>query len=272
MADRTETAVTKIDPGFLVQHVETDDSLDTMEQYRILPRLKIIQAMSDGGIKDQFGEGAAIIRPGDSIVCADSESFLFNPHFFYVEWSKWSDLRDKENPMVLLRSFDPDSEVAKKASDPDQRFEIYEGDEGKDKPKKYRYVQHFRFPGVIHGDHILSGTNVVLSFERGEFFQGSNFISAIKLRKFEADGKRLPVPLWAQVWELHVSLRERGGYKWYGFDFQPPEEAAPMISSEEADEARASYESLKEAHAKRVLVTEEPDPDDVGEPGNSGEF
>ena len=77
--------------------------------------------------------------------------------------------------------------------------------------------------------------------------------------------------MWSQVWEFKVSLRERGGYNWYGFDFQPPE--VPIIQPHEKDAALAAYEALKEAHAKKRLLTEEPDQDDTqANPGDEGDF
>ena len=279
MSKRTETSIQKIggvDPSFLVPHIEDDDSLDSMQQYRILPRIKIVLGSSSADLKSQFGEGVALIRPGDAVVCGKGEldSFLFNPQFFYVEWCKWADLKDKDSPMILERSFDPDSDLAKCAADPERRFEVYEGQESKgDKAMKYRYVQHFRFPGAIYGtEHPLGGTSFSMSFERGEFYQGSNFISAIQLRTFVgSNGIPQRLPLWSQVWEFKVSLRERGGYNWYGFDFQPPE--VPIIQPHEKDAALAAYEALKEAHAKKRLLTEEPDQDDTqANPGDEGDF
>ena len=173
-------------------------------------------------LKKQFGEGAIVMRPGNQLVCSEGESFLFVPIFFFAEFTKRSDLNDKESPMTLVRSFDQASDLAQLARDPDKREEVYEGHEGRPEKDqmKYRYVESLRFAGVIYGDHELTGTPCSLSFERGEFSQGKNFVSAIRLRKTKVeteDGIRaVAVPLWAQVWEIGSVFRDKGAKKWFG--------------------------------------------------------
>lgn len=271
--DRTESQIQRVNPSFLAQYVETDTSLEGMDQYRILPRLKIIQGMTDKALKDVFGEGAAIIRPGDACVLSPQEvregkRFLFVPQFFWAEAAKWADLKDKEGPSVIARSFDPTSELFKRADDPDKRFEIYPGYENKrpEDQRRYRYVHHLRFAGVIYGDHGLAGTPVVLSFERGEFMQGKNFISAIKMRRQKitvgegefAEEKSVPVPLWAQVWSFTIGWRPRAeGGGWYGFDFQPAE--PPLISEKDHEEMYKAHVELKELHEKDRLRVDDDD-------------
>ena len=262
MSKRTDQPLAKkvsgVDANFLAQYVEQDSSLQGMDEYVILPRLKILQQMSDPTLKKQFGEGSAIIRPGDALVWKDGDQpFLFVPHFFYVEFAKWADRRDKENPAVIARTFDPTSEIAKCARDPNRRFEIYADQEKKktDQEKfRYRYVEHLRFPGVIYGDHPLTGTPVVLSFERGEFGTGKNFISGIKLRRqaVEVNGltKNIAVPLWSQVWAIAVTLHGTDP-QWYGFSFSVPE--VTLIQPEEAEEHRSAHLSLKEVYEQNRL-------------------
>lgn len=258
--DRNETAVTKVSPNFLSAYAETDTSLDAMTEYRIVPRLKIIQSMSEAELKDTFNEGSTIIRPGNMLVWAKNDpGFLFVPQFFFVEFSKIADRRDKDNPMIMERTFDPLHEVAKRARDMERRFEPYPGEENKQGGKKFRYVEHLRFVGVIYGDHELTGTTVTLSFERGDFSQGRNFISALQLRKIdvpdEKNGgtKRITAPLWSQVWQFSVSLRDRGEKKWYGFDFAAPTEADPFITEREHEAFYTAHLDLRENFAKDRL-------------------
>lgn len=268
--DRTETGL-KVVPGtvdgnFLAEHVEQDHSLEGMEPYRIFPRFKIVQSSSEAELKDKFPEKTVMLRPGDSVVlrhdAKDGESFSFVPHFFFVEFTKMSDRRDTDAPMILERSFDPDSRLAVCARDKEKRHEIYEGDEDKPdkKQKKYRYVEHLRFPGMIYGNSPLAGVPVVLSFEKGEFGQGRNFISAIKLRRMRVDDAMTGVPLWAQVWDLTVGLRQGTEGQWYGFDFTPSE--SPMIAPEHVEEMRGYHMDLLQAHnSQRIRVDgDEEDP------------
>jgi len=276
------TKVAGTAPNFLAQYVEEDTSLDTMNQFVSVPRLKLIQPMTDPQLKDLFGEGTCIVRPGDAVVCKKDETFLFVPQFFFTEWCLWGDRRDKESPAILGRTFDPTSEIAKKAGNKATRFEIYPGQEAKSDDDKWvkRYVQHFCFPGVIYGQHPLVGQAIVLSFERGEIGQGFNFINSIKMRRAEVEitpgeSRSVKVPLWAQVWALTVKRRVNDQGNWYGFDFGPPEDAPNTITAEESDAFKAAHLELSRLHEDRRLVVDHGGQDEAvatDPPVDSGKF
>lgn len=277
MAKRTERSIQKVsgvDPSYLAHYVEDDHSLEGMEEYRILPRLKIIQSMTDSGLKEAFGEGSVIIRPGDTLVWdKDMPPFSLVPQFFWVEFCKWADRRDVESNPVVEKTQDPTSIVAKKARDPEAREEPYEGEGNKKKPKCYRYVEHLNFACVVYGDHPLSGTPVTISFNRGEFGQGRNFISAVRMRRTtietEEGNQSIQVPLWAQVWDFSVGFRDRGEKKWYGFDFTPAD--PPLVSPEDAAEMREAHEALRELNEKQKLGVDYVDEDEVETDADRGE-
>lgn len=260
MAKRTEknTDITRIEAtsAALGAFVDDDASLSGLAEYTTLPRLKIIQAMSDEALKDMFGEGGVVIRPGDALVAEKAKGFEFVPLAFYAEFAKWSDRRDKESDMIVQRSYDPTSEIAKRAKDKDARFEIYEGHEGKKEADqyKYRYIHHLNFPGFIYGDHPLAGTQVVLTFSKGEYGTGSRLINAMQLRRMDVEGESKRVPLWAQVWEFTSALRVRGENKWHGLDYQPAEN--PMILTEQIEQFREAHLSLTEMIEQKRLVTD----------------
>ena len=242
--------IEKVDVNFLSQYVVDDKSLVGMDEYRILPSLKIIQAMSDKELKKQYGEGSVLIMPGGAPVWREGEDpFLFVAHFFYAEFAKWSDINDQESPMILQRSYDNAGDFAKRARNKELRFESY----GDNNQYQYRYVEHLRFPGVIYGDHPLAGTLATLSFQRGEFGQGKNFISAVKMRKHKINGGSAVLPLWSQVWGFAVGERTWGGKNWLGFDFVP----RGVIKEEDAEEMRNAFLEMKELHEKDRLIVEE---------------
>lgn len=255
MADRTQPLAKKVgDVSYLTKFVANDTSMQGMEQYVLIPFVKIIQAMTGTELKQLFGEGAAILRPGDALIEKCEAPFQFVPIFFCDEFAKWADRKDKESPMIVERSFRPDSVIAKKAARADTRFEPYPGQEGKaDKDQwKYRYVAHLRFFGVIFGDHPLAGTKCVISFDRGEFTQGRNFITAIQMRRVDIDGEKVRVPLFAQVWQLYTKLRDRGEKKWIGFNFEVPEEGG-IVPEDMVGEFAEEHEMLKRAHQDNIL-------------------
>lgn len=256
--NRTETSIRKVSPGFLGQYVEEDKSLDTLRQHVEVPRAKIIQNVTDRTLKEMFGEGSVITRPGDVLVCTKDDSFTIVPLFFCVEYCKWADIRDTSGFAITARSFLPDSLLAMRAKDPDKRFQIYEGQEANEKPMKWRYVEHLRFISIIYGEHELVGIPLTISFERGEHRQGKNFISAISMRRETIDGTPRPVPLWAQVWTLSPTFREPDAdRKWWGFNYSPAD--PPVIDEEDAESMRLRHNEFREAFERNLLLVQDSD-------------
>lgn len=265
MAKREDTQIQKVagNPDYLAAYVADDTSTQALRDYVVVPRVKILQSMSSQELKKQHGEGSVVIMPGNALVCTLEQSFQFNPRLFWTEWCLWSDLRDEQSDAILARSYDPSSEIAKRAADKKMRYDVYPGHENKSERERWtkRYVQHLCFAGNIYGDHALAGTPCVVSFEKGEFFTGRNFISAISLRrmviKVGDEERRVNVPLWAQVWTLKPAggdNRKANGGSWFGFDFSPG--VPPTIKESEAQEARANHLELAKLHEEQRLVVD----------------
>jgi len=260
---RTEQQITKVagQGNYLQQYVEEDKSLKTVQEHVVLPRMKIIQGQTDNELKQAFPEGSVIIRPGDAKVWGpDDQPFLFVPLFFHVEWNKWSDYKDKESPSIVEGPvFDPTHLLAKMAANRDKRTELYAGHESKPVKQQwfYSYVQHFCWTGIIYGEHDFAGTECVLGMERGEFGNGRQFINAISMRRIDLGERRVPQPLWSQVWSMQPSLRQGKQGNWYGFDFNPADN--PVIDESDAESLRARHLELArlfEENRLRVDQTE----------------
>ena len=284
-AKRTDTDIDKVptNPNFLDAYTEEDTSLDALKEHRTVPRFKVIQPTTEEELKNTFGVGSAIVRPGDTLICKHSgnttmqalESFDFVPLFFFVEWNKWRDLKGTGD-MVLDKSFDPSSDVAVRSKNKDTRKEAYPGQEAmadNDANKMYyQYVEHLRFIGTIYGDHPLAGTPVTLSFERGEWGQGKNFISAVSLRRRQTTdaetGEKIakPIPLWSQVWRMKTVYHNPDALrKWYGFSF---EAATPNSVIKESEAAamfglHKEFKELFEASRLSVQDDQQESPDEA---------
>lgn len=289
-AKRTDTDIEKVNtnPNFLDAYTEEDTSLDALKEHRTVPRFKIIQPTTEEELKNTFGTGSAIVRPGDTMVCKHSgnqniealESFDFVPLFFFVEWAKWRDLKGTGD-MILDKSFDPSSDVAVRSKDKDTRKEAYPGQEAmaENDPNRmyFQYVEHLRFIGAIYGEHPLAGTPVTLSFERGEWGQGKNFISAVSLRRRQTTdsetGEKVakPIPLWSQVWRMKTVYHNPDALrKWYGFAFEAapesiikPQEAAAMFG------LHKEFKELFEASRLSVQDDQQESPDEASVKGSS---
>lgn len=259
-------------PSWLVEAAEKDTSVDQVKKYRRLSRLRIVQGSTPAAkarIKE-FGEGSIITVPGNTRVATAKEPFLFVPLFMFTEYCTWKDRDDesKERPKILDRSFDEAGEIALKSKDSKRRKEKY----GDKQEYEMRHVEHLCFPGIIYGDsHPLSGTPVTISFEKGEYFQGTNFCSAIMLRKVG----QATAPLWSQVWALKSGDGETGHqspqYEWWGFDFFTPGEGllpdiedrgGAFIREEEMGTHKALAADLESKFAEQALEVDRSDADE----------
>ena len=246
-------------PSWLTEY-QDDLSIKDLSGHRVLPRLKIVQAMSSQDLKDQFGEGSIIITPGKGLVCRNKEGFQFVPVFFFSEYVKWADRRDKISLMIMEKTFDPTSKLAAKCANPKYRIESYgNGFEA-------RYAEHLNFAGFVYGEHPLSGAPAVLCFARGEYATGQAYISSIHLRRISSK----VAPLWSGVWEMHPGFRERGDRRWWGIDFNNP--SVPFIQEGEAAFFREQQVQLKKEFEDHRLMVDHSDVDEETVDSDSAEL
>jgi len=252
------TDVTKFEgaPAGLAKYAtkQNEEMTRAMKAKRVLSRLKRIQGMTDDSLKAKHGEGSVILHPTGVKIADRDEDFAFVPLFFFLEYTKDSDLEDSEADFILERSFDTASNIAILAQDKERRTEDYaDGRKRKDgTPMRYRYVEHFVFPGVLYGGP-NNMTPCVISFERGEHFQGQNLCSAWDMRKIGMDN----APMWACVWNFRSVLRTRDTFKWFGWDFDNPEKM--YIEEGEYETFHSMHEELARLHAERLLVVDRTD-------------
>ena len=244
-------AITKVgDKSNIPAHLREYDTMEGMEEVKkkvIIPRMKLIQGQSSKDLRDRFGEGSCVFQPGDVVVCDSDGEFRCVPVFYFVEYVCWADINDKGNDTILERSFDETSELAKKCQNPDTRIEDYKP-EGSKKTFKCRNCEVLNFICYISDQkHPLTGEPFVLSFQRGEFINGQNFCSFLKLRK---------APIWANIIEFKPAFRERKDYEWYGLDFGNPEDGESFILEEEVEFFRKAHITMKENYANRMLVVD----------------
>lgn len=244
------------DYSFLAEVQETDNSMDAFDGYQIVPRIKMVQGTSAAELKSKFEEGTAIISPGDAILSMKDESFLFCPIFFFAEYILWSDMDDTDTDAILQRTFDPTSEVAIRANSEETRMRRYGPVDKQTGLPKYteNAVEHLNFSGLIYGDHELSGTSATLSFSRGEWITGKNWIGAMQMRR--ANKKK--IPLYCQVWAFDTNFRDKGPKKkWYGLDPRIPQ--TPVIAPDEVAPHKALHLKFQEAYEKDRLRVDHSD-------------
>lgn len=253
-SENKELEVVADDLSWLAE-VDVQDTLEGMDEYVSVPRVKVIQGTTAEEVKDRFGEGAAVIIPGDLTLSPKKSKggtgFEFIPLYFWVSYVKISDRDDKESMMILEETFDKNSPLAELARNPDTREEPYgpEITEGKDKGElKFtaKNVERLNFiVRIDSGEH--KGIDCGLTFERGEFSHGKRLCSLISMRKA---GTRT-LPLFGGRYKATPDNRTRGTNTWYGLDVANAE--TPVISGAMAKELESAHNAFKELHAKKAL-------------------
>ena len=226
--------------------------LETVLQYVRPPRLKIVQALAADSIKAKFNIGDIILMPHMELVApmkmdernqplADGAPIHFVPLFMFVEYITWNPLSLRgQVPSMAARSFDPKSEIARKARDPELRIEKY-----KDDPKlSIKHVEHLNYIVVPVNDHPFMGTQMVLSFSRGDHRFGTNFANLIALRK---------APICGCNFELHAHFEKNNKGQWYAPHVTNPSTASGL--SPWVD--KVLYDVLREQHVELKTAFEE---------------
>lgn len=217
-------------PDFIQQDTVELGTTELMGYIRP-PFLKIMQGSSDKNMLDKFPAGTLILVPDNELVLPYKEKMLFTPLYFFVEYLKVNPLEWKgQEPMIAERTYDKNSNIAKKALDKNLREEQIDVD-SKGKPLFVSYQEVLSFFVAISG---IEGP-VLMSFSRGEWRTGANFNRLIAGR-----GKSI----FAGVYEASVGVHTYAGgqYNAYGLDIDNPEDANPWVAD------KSTYESFKATH------------------------
>lgn len=258
MSKKASAIAKRVDPDLsLPAHLQGKDveGIEDLKKYVSPPRIKIVQKSADNELLERFSLGDVIVQPAQVLVSKydkdNPEPFLFVPLFFFPEWATWSPIELRgQVPMILERTSDPDSVLAKKAKNPNLRFEAkeYEG-----RQMQVRHVEHLNFIVVLY-DHELGIDPMVLSFQRGEHGSGIRFNSLIKMRR---------ASLFACVFQAQVALRKGHKGEWAGLNITNPdlEGSSPWVLEDEVEGLRKKHLEFKETYGAGLLRVEHEDAD-----------
>lgn len=222
------------------------EGVENLGQYIIPPRIKFIQNQADEQYSE-FSPGDTVLVPQKVLLTEAGTPFFFTPLFFFTEYIRTNPIEVKgQQPFIIERSLDPNSELAKKARDPERRVEEYP-----DNPKwEINNVEVLNFLILVHGRDDLAGLPICLGFSKSEWMQGSRLAGLIKMRR---------APIYGCVFQAVVPTTPRRNPKgsWYGADIGNPSEdsgIAPFIEDEATYESfKAIHHELKEAHSKQGI-------------------
>jgi len=149
------------------------------------PRLVVVQAMSAADIKAEFGEGAMIVRPDNTLAAALGERMTVNPVFRWVSWQKWADVKDSDAvPPIIAETFDAEHVIAKRARSSvfaDRREEYGSGQRN----LVYRYFESINMIIAVDGGP-LDGMVLVTSWRSAGHKHGAKLVRHID--RFGAQG------------------------------------------------------------------------------------
>lgn len=251
MSDRTKLSkdVETMDPSFLEEFIENDQSLEGLEDYFIPPVLKKLEANSRSEeLVKQFGAGSIILSPqNDCVWQMGDDPFKFVPIIFVPIYRKWLDFEDPEGPMVVDTSFDRASSLAKISRNSNKRNVEEYGNQG----YKYQCIEHLTFGGIIY-EGKFAGIECFLSFERSGHFTGQSFLTAIQSRRVTINEKSRKQPLWSQVWGIELIPKSNKKGRWHGINFKVV--TPSVIAQKHVEPFKELHEKWKELQEKERIV------------------
>lgn len=264
-------------PGYM-EGKET--GIESMKQYIVPPRLKIVQKTASDELLSVFNNGDVLITPGNLVVArmgtnekgkitGEGMPFRFTPVFFFPEWCVWNPIELKDKlPMIRERTVYPNSPIAQKARSQSLRYEKHPDDAS----LQLRYVEHLNFIIMLEPTHEYGGQPLVMTFCKGEHGSGQRLCSAIAMRK---------APMYGCVFEGVVHARSNAKGDWYGLDVRNPvtedgqELISPWVGEEAMPAYEAAYQEFKKLHADariRVNLEDDEPSDPAAAPAGKGEF
>jgi len=240
------------------------EGTETLREFIIPPRLKVVQPLSGEPFSTMFNKGDVVLVPtmtrAAEVLLDENKKptkagapFVFVPVFFFAEYCAWNPLSMKGTlPAIRERSLDPKSDIARKSRNPDTREERCP--ESKDPKDLIRYQEHLNFVCVLLNTGETSGVPLVISFARAEHSSGRNLASLIAMRS---------APIFGCIFEAHAQLRQNQKGSWYGLDITNPS-VASGFGGHVTDEAQYNalkklHVEMKEAHARNLLVVDHDD-------------
>lgn len=211
------------------------------------PRIKVIQAMTEAGLKKQFGEGAILLSPDNVLLAKKGDSFVAIPLYLWETAEKWSDNNDDKSPTVMASTTDPASALWRRAIGPkDQRLEKY-GPGGQFTAKYFHGINAM----LQIDDGPLAGTVAVASWRSGGKSSGEKMCGLLNERQ------KLGVPIFASRLKFSVVEIEGGKYTWLALAASNPS-ATPFVSEDRLPSLRTVYDSFEKLHAQSgIYVADE---------------
>ena len=250
-------------PAYISQAAATDTSLESLRGYTILPRLQVLQGLSDPDLINKFGLGSLIVSPVNELV---PPATLCVPLFFFPSWATINDIKLRgSEPVVLEYSLDKSSAVAKKSEFLATREEAHPRQPG----MKIHHMAMLNFVVTLPDFEPCAMQPLLLSYRKAEYRIGMQLASRLMISR---------IPIYARKWSINVVARKNNQGQWYSLQLDTPtidgEPANPYVDEGLFKQLEAMHKDISAMHAKNAVQTvseEDADVADSEEPA-SGKF
>jgi len=200
-----------------------------------MSRIKIVQAMTDAELKDQHGEGVALVMPEEALLAAPGDKTAAHLIFLWQSFSKWCDRSDSTESPIVEETTDPTSPLAKRCLDWRNRTEPY-GDGTK---REYRYVHAYNaylwLPDVK--------MTAIASWSRGSHKLGRQLHQRITATK---------APVYANVLSLWTErTKNKAGQPYWVLRW----DASGLVAPSDLEPWQQAYRQIRSAYDAANLST-----------------
>ena len=214
--------------------------------------LKLVQKQASEETLARFGLGSFALVPENVLVWSPGEKPLrIVPIFHFSEYTKVASilLKDAE-PMIAARSQDPNSDIARRANDPNLWSESHP-QHLNDSRYDYRYVHSLIFLCVFQDESLRSPLPFSLSFNKGSFGTGQAFAGKIVMRRRS---------IYGSVFELSVDpvIKKNAKGEWRVPLVENPAEDPWVTDATEYAEYAAMHDRFSALHeAGQIEIDDE---------------
>lgn len=213
-------------PEFMQNVDKSEWGVDNLAQYVSPPYIKIVQKQSKAPY-NEHPVGTVMAVPQNIQLFGPMQEFHVIPIFTYTEFVLCNPYVLSHLDFIRERSFDPQSNIALRARDFNNRTDICpEAPEAEKEKDKYKmcYFEHINFVCLIEEHEVFRETPIVFTFRSGEFKTGKLFAGAIKLRQG---------PMYGMVFKCWSGIHKQGTEENFGLNFtNPDEDVSPWVTQE----------------------------------------
>jgi len=168
--------------------------VETMKEFVILPRLKVIQKAASQEFMADHDTGDLISIPTKLMIAKAKRGnpntgglFIFIPLYFYPSWCVLNDFKLKgKEPTYLKYTLDRNDPLVALCKDSKTREQPHP----KDSSFKIKNCEQLNFVVLIEGIAELANQPQVMTFMRGDYRQGSDLSSRIRMSNADIFARR----------------------------------------------------------------------------------